>query len=274
MRPNFLYRNIQLLQNKLKPPSLNYHLPFHFPPLVDFNQLSVLDIGHIFYIIDANQIKHNPYDKFYPKKVVTATCEEHPFLIVTFDFCARPMMFRCGDNRWTRIPYLSQSLGKSGDICLFKGRPYVVDKTGLTAMIRPDLSIHLVADPMFCGGDKFLVECDCGLLLVDINVSDDGSNDLRIHVYRLDDKERKWIKLANLGDMVLLLGNQISFSASASDLGFPNGNCIILNAGDLSDCFEMDIFQLDQGRVSPLCDNPDYLKLFLPSPEWMVELQP
>jgi hypothetical protein len=109
---------------------------------------------------------------------------------------------------------------------------------------------------------------------VDINVSDDGSNDLRIHVYRLDEKERKWIKLANLGDMVLLLGNQISFSASASDLGFPNGNCIILNAGDLSDCFEMDIFQLDQGRVSPLCDNPDYLKLFLPSPEWMVELQP
>jgi hypothetical protein len=141
-------------------------------------------------------------------------------------------------------------------------------------MIRPDLSIHLVADPMFCGGDKFLVECDCELLLVDINESDDGSNDLRIHVYRLDEKERKWIKLANLGDMVLLLGNQISFSASASDLGFPNGNCIILNAGDLSDCFEMDIFQLDQGRVSPLCDNPDYLKLFLPSPEWMVELQP
>jgi hypothetical protein len=84
-------------------------------------------------------------------------------------------------------------------------------------------------------------------------------------VYKLDEKERKWVKLANLGDMVLFLGNEISFSASASDLGFPNGNCVIFNAGDLSDYCEMGIFQLDQGRVSPSCDNPDYLKLFWPT---------
>jgi hypothetical protein len=102
-----------------------------------------------------------------------------------------------------------------------------------------------------------------------IGVSDDGSNDLSDDVSddgsNEKEKERKWMKLANLGDMVLFLGNQISFSASASDLGFPNGNCVIFNAGDLSDYCEMGIFQLDQGRVSPSCDNPDYLKLFWPT---------
>jgi hypothetical protein len=34
MRPNFLCRNIQLLQNKLKPPSLNYH------SLISINSMS------------------------------------------------------------------------------------------------------------------------------------------------------------------------------------------------------------------------------------------
>jgi hypothetical protein len=127
--------------------------------------------------------------------------------------------------------------------------------------------------PLFCGGYKTLVECDGELLLVDQYVSD-GSTDLRIDVYRLDVKEKKWVKFANLGDEVLFLGNQISFSASASDFGFAKGSRVFLNVSDLSSCHDISIFHLDHGQVSPLCDNPDYFKVFWLPPEWIVELQP
>jgi hypothetical protein len=72
-------------------------------------------------------------------------------------------------------------------------------KTGLTVMITPDLSIRSVAGPMFCGSDKFLGECECELLLVDIDVSDDGSNDLAFAWQRRNrrKKERREEKHGN-----------------------------------------------------------------------------
>ncbi|MCH90653.1 F-box protein [Trifolium medium] len=134
-------------------------------------------------------------------------------------------------------------------------------------MIRPDLSIHLLADP-YCEVYKFksLVESDGELLLVDRY----KSGGLRIDVFRLDEKEKKWVKLTNLGDKVLFLGHGCCFSASASDLGVANGNCVIFN-DDSTDC-ELGVYHLDQGQVSPLSEYPDYFKLFWPPPEWILEL--
>jgi len=137
-------------------------------------------------------------------------------------------------------------------------------------MIGSDLDVHLMAEP-FIGGDvKFLVESECELLLVD-SYDSDGDDDVRIDVLRLDEKEKKWVKLANLRDRVLFLGEGCSFSASASDLGFENGNLIIYVNGKVSGC-KMCVFQLDQGRVSLVSDYPDYLKLFWPPPEWINRL--
>ncbi|MCH93367.1 F-box protein, partial [Trifolium medium] len=134
--------------------------------------------------------------------------------------------------------------------------------------------VRLLANPVFGGNIKFLVETECeSLLLVDCRgIYTD--KDVRFDVFRLDEKEKKWIKLTTLGDMVLFLGEDCSFTASALDLRVPTGNCLIYRRNfDLQDPdviqAEMRIFHLDQGRASYLSDYPDYMKLFWPPPKWI-----
>jgi hypothetical protein len=120
----------------------------------------------------------------------------------------------------------------------------------------------LLANPVFGGNIKFLVESECeSLFLVDCHGIGDraADKDVRFDVFRLDEKEKKWIKLTTLGDMVLFLGGDCSFSASALDLIVPRGNCLIYGRNfDLQYVdvvlAEMRIFHLDQGRVSYLSD--------------------
>jgi hypothetical protein len=88
-----------------------------------------------------------------------------------------------------------------------------------------------VADPLTGGGKtKFLVESEGDLLLVDVYdccYYVDINNPLRIYLFKLNEKDKKWVKLTSLGDRVLILGHVSSFSASASDLCVSKGNCII-----------------------------------------------
>jgi hypothetical protein len=209
---------------------------------------------------------------------VAAVChgEQRPVIIVKLksEISLEPMMFRCGDDSWTMIPNMPTYQG--GNVCVFKGRPCVVDKTGRTVMIGPDLTTHLIAEPVFGGQNKFLVESsEFELLLVDRY---EGLNVVWIDVFKLDEMEKKWIKLTDLGDRVLFLGNGCSFSASASELGFANGNCVIYSTSysfhglNIRKC-KMSVFHLDQGKVSPLSDYPEYFKLFWPPPEWITELR-
>lgn len=182
------------------------------------------------------------------------------------------MMFHCGNDSWTEIT----NAESHRDICIFKGRPCVTYETGRTVMIGSDLSTHLVAEPVF-GRDvdsdiKITVENESELLLVrKYNDYYDGDVRVRIDLFRLDEKEKKWVKLANLGDRVLLWGQGYSFTASASDLGFDNGNFVIYFNDDNHDAVgEMGIFHLDQRRNLPSSDYADYFKLFWPPPEWII----
>jgi len=152
----------------------------------------------------------------------------------------------------------------------------VVDKIGRTITFGlDDSTVQLVAEPFVgrAGGKvKFLVENEGDLLLVDMyeyflfDYLDEDA--LRIYVFRLDEKEKKWVCLTSLGDRVLFLGNGCSFSASASDLCVAKGNCVIfidnLKSGKC-------VFDLDQGRLSPLSDYPEYFNLFWPPPKWIVK---
>jgi len=84
-------------------------------------------------------------------------------------------------------------------------------------------------------------------------------------------KEKKWVEVRNLGDRVLFLGEDCAFSASASELGVENGNCVIFrddlcgyaNANKLENA----VFCLDTDAISPLSDSSGYSK-FWPPPEW------
>jgi len=210
-------------------------------------------------------------------KFGVASCqEEQPFVFVTTDKYQEPVMFRCGDNHLTTIPNMSTPCKVMN--CAFKGRPCVVDSTNRTVMIGPDMSIHLMADPVSGGRRKFLVASNEFQLLLVICYTNGDCFTVWIDVFRLDEKEKKWVKLTNLGDMILFLGDVCSFSASASDLGFANGNGVIFTRDYFAshglsrmDC-NMSVFHLDQGRVSPLSDYPDYFKLFWPPPDWITEL--
>jgi len=211
------------------------------------------------------------------EKVVVATSEGgQPIALLTYNYESMPMFFHCGDDSWKVIP--AMSMPGYGDICVFKGRLCATDGDGRTVMIRPDSIVHLPANPVFpiSGADKLLVESECELLLVDVYGFGRDDDHVRIDVFRLDEKEKKWVRLTDLGDRVLFLGGGRSFCVSASDLCVANGNCVIYcrnysyreNATEFGK--QMRIFHLDQGRVSPLSDYPDYFKLFWPPPEWIL----
>ncbi|AES69423.1 hypothetical protein MtrunA17_Chr3g0088641 [Medicago truncatula] len=245
------------LFNSYKP------LPSCFNNVLDFNKLSVIHLRQMSYI----------YCRCCLKSYV-ATCQgEQPLVFLTTDLHGNPIMFRCGDDRSKTIPNMSANMStfRGRYVCYFRGRPCMVDKTGRTVMIESDLSYHFIAEPVIGGESKFLVETsDFQLLLVDIYKNDDRVI-VRIDVFRLDEKQKKWVKLTNLGDLVLFLESDYSFSACASDLGLGSGNCVIYNNGITLD-FNMSVFHLDQGRISPLSDYPDHLKMFGPPPEWIAEL--
>jgi len=249
-------------------PFFRHQLIPSFGYVLNLNQISVYSLGHVFYILD--RLLPNEWSDVYSEKVVVAAaCHgEQPLDIVTHDNSGETMVFRCGDDSWTKIPNVAKS---HQDICIFKGRPCVVDKTGRTVMIGWDLSVHLLAEPLNGGDVKYLVESECELLLVDRYISN-GDDGVRIDLFRLDEKEKKWVKLVNLGDRFLFLGEGCSFSASASDLGFDNGNFVIYCKQNVWKC-EMSVFHLEQGRLSRLSDYPDYFKLFWPPPEWIERLR-
>jgi hypothetical protein len=177
------------------------------------------------------------------------------------------------------------------DVCVFNGRPIAVDIIGRTVAVGPDLSLHLVAKPVSVENRKLLVESDGELLLVDMylkpdstkcnmHVDGDGvyefeieSDVVRFVVFRLDEKEKKWVELTNLGDRVLFLGEDCAFSVSASDLCMENGNCVIFryNVHRLFRLPELGIsvFCLDKRQILPLSDFPCCSKLFWPPPQWV-----
>ncbi|CAJ2639154.1 unnamed protein product [Trifolium pratense] len=244
------------------PLDLGQRLPFHFPHEVvvfDFNHISIVDLGQVFVLQPSDSPQYDPYHK-----VVAATYpgEQQPHF-VTYDWLRDPCMFRPGDDGWMNIPNVSLSECYFGDICNFKGRTCVVDRVeemAETVMVGPDLSVDLVEAELLCPGQLRLCVVESELLLVDTN---SGDYDAWIDVYRLDEKKKKWVELSNLGDRVLFLGKKCSFSASAFDLGFAKGNCVInMDLGDIG-CGICDLNS--ENKLLPLSDYPDYFNLLAAS---------
>jgi hypothetical protein len=197
-------------------------------------------------------------------------------------------IFQSGDEQWMIMPVMPPK--PYTDVCVFNGRLIAVDSTGRTVAVGPDLSLDLVAEAVFGGDTKILVECDGELLLVDkylepgesctVHVEGEGvykireiERAVRFVVFRLDEKETKWVELTNLGDRVLFLGEDCAFSVSASDLCMGNGNCVIFgdNVHRLFRLPELGIsvFCLDKRQILPLSDFPCCSKLFWPPPQWV-----
>jgi hypothetical protein len=144
-------------------------------------------------------------------------------------------------------------------------------------------------EAVFRGDTKILVESDGELLLVDkylnfvahytFDFADRGvysielDSAVRFVVFRLDENEKKWVELTSLGGKVLFLGEDCAFSVFASDLCMGNGNCIIFRDNVYHyhhlPWTGIDVFCLDNNRISPLSDLPCYSNLFWPPPQWV-----
>jgi hypothetical protein len=201
-------------------------------------------------------------------------------VLLTIHVSGKLAIFRTGDERWTIIPEMPTPYD---DVCVFNRRPIAVDNNGRAVTVGQDLCLDLVAEAVFGGDKKFLVESDGELLLVDkylsclgdYILSADGVNeigverDVRFDVFRLDEKEKKWVEVRNLGDRVLFLGEDCAFSAKCDG----NENCVIFMDDVYRNCHSdelgISVFHLDQRRISPLSDFPCYYKLFWPPPEWV-----
>jgi hypothetical protein len=231
-------------------------------------------------------------------KKVVAYDTLHCSVLLTIHISGKLAIFRNGDEQWMIMPEMPPN--PYTDVCVFNGRPIAVDRTGLTGVVGPDFSLDLVAEAVFGGGRKLLVESDGELLLVDKyshrigqfrhqEQSGAGQSDLctftkrvykvgveravRFDVFRLDENDKKWVKLTNLGDRVLFLGKDCAFSAKASDLCMENGNCVIFRDDDYggrihSTGLGINVFCLDNQQISPLSALPRCSNLFWPPPQW------
>ncbi|CAJ2639142.1 unnamed protein product [Trifolium pratense] len=272
IRP-WLIRVTQNSSGKIKlyeSPLISFELPSTFSFSIDLYKSSVHNLGTDF-------IFDEPYIQ--PEKVLAVT----PLTLAILLDNGQLVLSRCGDDCWTGIPDVSSFIGDIGDICIFKERIYAVEeKSSKTVTIGPeDLSVKLVAKDVHGGRPdiQFMVESEGELLLVDVfeSFTDLGFQlHVDVDVFRIDEKEKEWVKLKSLGDRVLFWGNKCSFSASASDLSVAKGNCVIFMENvffkknkicDSSMC----VFDLDQGRLLPLRDYPDYLNLFWPPPPSIVK---
>jgi len=256
------------------------------PRVLDFNKLSVLHLGTDF-IVGKFTYRNQHGIYMHPDTVLAVTCHgKYPLVLGALSYCSdRPLLFRDCDERWELISNMSSFYG---DTCVFKGQLYVVHQSGRTVTIGPDSSVELAAQPLGPGSpgwNKMLVESEGRLLLLAI---DQSSNCLSIDFFELDEKEKKWVRLMdfdekekkwvksrNFGDRVFFIGRGCSFSASASDLCIPKGNCVVFIDESVL-CFNYmvrgnRVFHLEQDRLSRVSKYREYLNLFLP-PEWILKI--
>lgn len=238
------------------------------------------------------------------KVVFMSSSFDEEFSLLTIHVSGKLAMFKSADKRWTIIRDMPSPYD---DVILFRGEFYAVDGTGRTVLVGLSLDVSLVAESVYGGDKKFLVESNGGLLLVDMYLSagdvcigdgDDvdvdevfdeyvGERAVRFKVFELDIEGKRWEEVENLRDRVLFLGDDCAFSASVAELslsGCIKGNCVLFTdnffysraeEGSGSDGVfkgrDICLFDLDNGNIALLADCPEYSRLFWPPPDWVAE---
>lgn len=247
--------------NQLWHPIVPHFRFDHHLEMINFMELPVISLGHHLVLHDNQNL--------FMEKVAAATWQgdDHFVIIPLFDLeaCA---WYSHSESRF----HITILESKCDDICVFKGRPCLVYKTGMTIMFNPDMSLELMAASVDLSGiistKHLVVSQDKELLLVCHYFA--GCSDRAFGVFSLDENERIWVELNNLGDPVIFLGDNCTFIASASDLNVTQGNSLIYYQGGYTAYSNgMRIYQFDQHQLSNLSDFPEYAGLFWPPPDWL-----
>ncbi|KAK9284783.1 hypothetical protein L1049_023960 [Liquidambar formosana] len=145
--------------------------------------------------------------------------------VVMAIFDPRRLYFlKSGDEEWIAI---DEQNSDYKDLISYKGKFYAVTSNGSAIVIDSFSQVSEIAYSIRDAGDggdsdhrMQLVESLSDLLLVDGHTL--WTN---FEVYKLDEEERRWVRMRSLGDRVLLVDRNRSFSVSSRDFAGCEGNC-------------------------------------------------
>ncbi|KAL8502313.1 hypothetical protein ACS0TY_021450 [Phlomoides rotata] len=120
----------------------------------------------------------------------------------------------------------------------------------------------------FNEGFQFYEDFDCFM----------SERTVKFQVFRLDEDAGQWIEMTNLGDKMLFLGDNCTFSASASEIFGDNsssrGNCILFTDqyshredDDVSKNRSIGVFEMESESIGPI--GRKFSEMFWPPPEWV-----
>ncbi|XP_073292807.1 F-box protein SKIP23 [Primulina huaijiensis] len=281
-----------LTRSPLKP------FPTGFPMFFSFFNFRVKELGQEYALqyIDfkprANSIAEA--GNLYMEKVAVISDVNNGFVLLTIHLSGKLVVYKSGDEKWRVIDDFPSPYD---DVIFREGKLYAVDNSGRTVLVNyVDLSVEVVANSVFGGDKKFLVNSNGELLLVDMYLSSGPENNmdfdewfefydcgmsertLKFKVFRLDENAGRWIEVSDLGDRMLFLGENSAFSVNASDVSC-KGNCILFTnhcSGRQEDEVwkgrGAGVFDLGSGSIEPIGSSSEYSKMFWPPPEWMYSI--
>ncbi|PIA32862.1 hypothetical protein AQUCO_04300059v1 [Aquilegia coerulea] len=279
-------------------------LPSNFPKVFNFMDLRIVELGQEYVLRYADKWPIGFGGDLYREKVVFSSnspWSNDDYVIMTIHVSGKLALFRLKDSMWTIIEEMPNPYD---DVIYYKGKFYAVDGMGRAVVVGPSLTVTLVAYAVYGGDKKYLVELDGELLLVDRYLSI-GSDDYPIYhsqiqdyeiyvpnddtyivdttvqfkVFKLDQLKKEWVEVKDLGDRMLFLGDNCSFSALASDFIGSKGNCIYFTDRYFQSNREEDglfkghcigVFNLEDRSIKPLASYPGYSKFFWPPPTWVT----
>ncbi|KAL8543408.1 hypothetical protein ACS0TY_004080 [Phlomoides rotata] len=285
-----------LARSQFKP------LPDTFPKLFNFLNVRVKELGeeyalqYINFRPTANSIGES--GNLYMEKVAVLNNLGDRFVLVTVHVSGKLVVYKSGDEKWRLIDDLPAP-SPYDDVILWKEKFYAVDYTGKIVLVNTaDLNVSTIANSIFGGDKKFLVDSEGELLLVDMYLSVGPADNLgfnegfqfyeefdcfmsertvKFQVFRLDEDAGQWIEMTNLGDKMLFLGDNCTFSASASEIFGDNssrGNCILFTDqyshredDDVSKNRSIGVFEMEGESIGPI--GRKFSEMFWPPPEWV-----
>ncbi|XP_065867191.1 F-box protein SKIP23 isoform X2 [Euphorbia lathyris] len=280
-------------------------LPRSFPRPLDLLNFRVFELGQEYVLHHVNYKPSSPSipdagNLYMEKVVITWLNHGSQFLLLTIHVSGKLAFFKSGDKKWTIIQEMPSPYD---DVIAYNEKLYAVDHTGRTVCVGLNAELNLIANPVFGGDRKCLVESRGQLLLVDTYLSIDTADEnqdvgeeslehlaqymsertVRFKVFKLEEALQSWIGVNSLDDRVLFLGEYSSFSASAADLSGCSGNCIFFmdsffyprdeNTDEEEDSVlvggDIGVFDLGIASIGPLSNYPEYSKMFWPPPDWV-----
>ncbi|KAK6916781.1 Domain unknown function DUF295 [Dillenia turbinata] len=294
--------------NGFSPVRVNLLCPLSNFPLVSYLSTRALDfwdfrvselgVEYVLQYINSNPDMFFNADvgNLYMEKVALADLNVgiHDYVLLTIHVSGKLVLFRSGDKNWTIIGDLRSPYD---DVLLYDGKFYAVDSTGRTVLVHIDEKLDVVAESLFGGDKKCLVELNGELMLIDMYMNMSNEDDLnnegndltammiyfvlertvKFKVYKLDWELHKWIEVKSLGDKVLFWADNCVFSALASDLPGCKGSCIYFTDNfyphkiDTASWMDNNIgvYSLEDDKVLRFDDDPSCSKMFRP-PDWVT----